>query len=395
MMVHTFTVDSAAEAVELIRSKLGPDAVVLNVRKLPVAGVSRLWRKPRLEVLAAVPSESGENLVGSASQAVAPIVATESTGTSVPMHDPLSQLRREMSEIRAEVLRGRDPDRACEAGMSTGPACSPGLMPEPVPIEPFVPKDLAYPGHWQAGPILEATGLQPRYAMKVVERLCEDHGETGPEALNEQLGLAMKVLRGEWTLPPSPTNNVASGAHVLIGPAGSGKTTILCKWLAQLILVEGRSVAVFRLDGETANTGELLSVHAEVLGVPVQRSLTSDWRAAADVVFVDLPGVAHTDRASMIRLRDQIQGLRPAQIHLVLNVAYETALFMAQFRGFSGLKPDDWMATHLDEEPRWGKLWNGVMGTNCPLGWMGVGQNIPGMFHRADPDRILNRQFNR
>ena len=395
MMVHTFIVDSAAEAVGLIRSKLGPDAVVLNVRKLPAEGVSKLWRKPRLEVLAAVPSEQGEEAASSAPQAVALGGLTEAPSAPVPPADPLSELRREMSEIRAEVLRSRDSGLVRDASAVMGTASSLELMPEAVPIEPFVPRTLAYPGDWQVGPILEATGLQPRYAMKVVERLCEDYGEAGPEALKEQLGLAMKVLRGEWIIPPSLAPNGTSETHVLIGPAGSGKTTALCKWLAQLVLVEGRSVAIFRLDGETANTGEFLSVHAEVLGVPVQRSLTSDWRSAADVVFIDLPGVSHTDRASMIKLRDQLQGLRPAQIHLVLNVAYESPLFMAQFRGFSGLQPNDWIATHLDEEPRWGKLWNGVMGTNCPLGWMGVGQNIPGMFHRADPDRLLSRQFNR
>ena len=97
----------------------------------------------------------------------------------------------------------------------------------------------------------------------------------------------------------------------------------------------------------------------------------------------------------MVRFRDQLQQLRPARIHLVLNAAYETPLMLAQFRGFAALQPDDWIATHLDEEPRWGKLWNGVMGTNCPLGWIGIGQNIPGLFHKADPDRILSRQFSR
>jgi len=57
--VHTFLVDSAAEAVGLIRGKLGPDAVVLSVRKVQAEGVSKLWRKPRLEVLATVPPSTG------------------------------------------------------------------------------------------------------------------------------------------------------------------------------------------------------------------------------------------------------------------------------------------------------------------------------------------------
>jgi hypothetical protein len=269
------------------------------------------------------------------------------------------------------------------------------LAAESVLIEPFATKAVSYPGDWQLGPILEATGLQPRHVLRVVERLCQDYGEAAPEALGEQLALASKVLKGEWLVPPALSPSGTPETHVLIGPAGSGKTTALCKWLAQLVLVEGRSTAVFRLDGETANTGEFLSVHSEVLGVPVQRSLTPDWRSAAEMVFIDLPGISHTDRSSMNKLLEQLKEMRPAQVHLVLNAAYESALLMAQIRGFAPLQPDDWMATHLDEEPRWGKLWNGIMGTNCPLSWMGIGQNIPGMFHRADPVRVLNRQFNR
>lgn len=394
MLVHTFIVESAAEAVGLIRNKLGPDAVVLNVRKLPGEGVSKLWRKPKLEVLAAVMPKPGQDSTELVSNFANIGIPAERVAGPPAAVDPLSDLRREMSEIRAEVQRHRDSGPGRELGVAALGG-SAELAAESVLIEPFAPKAVSYPGDWEVGPILEATGLQPRHALRVVEKLCEDYGEAAPEALSEQLALTSKVLKGEWLVAPSLSPSGMPETHVLIGPAGSGKTTALCKWLAQLVLVEGRSVAVFRLDGETANTGEFLSVHAEVLGVPVQRSLTPDWRSSAEMVFIDLPGISHTDRPSMTKLRDQVQGVRPAQVHLVLNAAYESPLMMAQFRGFAPLQPNDWMATHLDEEPRWGKLWNGIMGINCPLSWMGIGQNIPGMFHRADPARVLNRQFNR
>jgi flagellar biosynthesis protein FlhF len=47
-----FIAASAEEAVAQIREKLGPDAVVLNVRPLPANGLARLWQKPMIEVLA-------------------------------------------------------------------------------------------------------------------------------------------------------------------------------------------------------------------------------------------------------------------------------------------------------------------------------------------------------
>ena len=386
MLVHTFLVDSAAEAVGLIRGKLGPDAVVLSVRKVQAEGVSKLWRKPRLEVLATVPPPT------TGAPTTAPLPAPDAGPApvdppqAIPTVDPLLELRREMSEIRAEVLRVRDSG-------SAPTAVAPAPPEEIAPLEPFIPKSISYPGQWQVGPILEATGLLPRNALRLMERLCAEHGEVGPEAISEQLERVASVLKGEWLIPPPNPVRGGPEVHVLVGPPGSGKTTALCKWLAQLVLVEGRSVAVFRLDGATANTGEFLSVHAEVLGVPVQRSLVPDWRSSADIVLIDLPGVSYLDRPSMQTLRAQWQELRPTHVHLVLNAAYDASLLLAQARSFAWMQPTDWWATHLDEEPRWGKLWNGVMGTNCPLSWLSVGQNIPGLFQKADPDRLIRHQL--
>jgi large subunit ribosomal protein L1 len=223
MLVHTFIVESATEAVGLIRNKLGPDAVVLNVRKLPAEGVSKLWRKPKLEVLAAVMPKPGQEGIESVSNPSDMPVPPDKVVAAPVDVDPLSDLRREMSEIRAEVLRHRDSSPGREPGLAALGSFT-ELAAESVLIEPFAPKAVSYPGDWQLGPILEATGLQPRHVLRVVERLCQDYGEAAPEALGEQLALASKVLKGEWLVPPSLSPSGTPETHVLIGPAGSGKT---------------------------------------------------------------------------------------------------------------------------------------------------------------------------
>ena len=53
MQPTSFIAASAEEAVAQIRAKLGPEAVVLNVRPLPANGLARLWQKPMIEVLEA------------------------------------------------------------------------------------------------------------------------------------------------------------------------------------------------------------------------------------------------------------------------------------------------------------------------------------------------------
>ena len=57
MQVHTYLAESVADAVSQIRETLGPEAVVLNVRRLPAEGLARLWQNPRIEVLAHVPEK--------------------------------------------------------------------------------------------------------------------------------------------------------------------------------------------------------------------------------------------------------------------------------------------------------------------------------------------------
>jgi flagellar biosynthesis GTPase FlhF len=112
-------------------------------------------------------------------------------------------------------------------------------------------------------------------------------------------------------------------------------------------------------------------------------------------VFVDLPGVAPADAEALRELRWRVGKWPGAQVHLVLNAAYEVPLLMAQARAFAALPVTDLIFTHLDEELRWGKLWNLALGTNFTLGHLSAGQNVPGQFEPASAEAILARQFAR
>ncbi len=383
MQIHTFLADSVADAVAQIRDTLGPAAVVINVRRLPAEGLARLWQKPRIEVLAHVPEV--------AAPPVPPPLAA-------PVLDEvqlsaLAELRAEMREMRDSIQK---------------PATPVGVPPRPVMVEtpaPAAPEDFApttpwefsppapqRQGDWRIGSLLEQTGLSPVQAERLVADLCGAHGEAAPLAFSDEIELAKQALAARW----KPARREVSGPHVFVGPPGSGKTTALCKWLAQVALVEGRPAAVWRLDGHVANTAESLSVFAEILGVPVERCAPANNEAPeADVWFVDLPGVNPHDAGALAQLQQRLASLPGAQVHLVLNAAYETPLLLAQLRAFAAVPIHDVIVTHLDEESRWGKLWNLTLGTNCTLRFLAAGQNIPGEFIPATPDAIFRRQFPR
>lgn len=360
MNSHTFIAESVADAVTQIRETLGPEAVVLNVRRLPAAGLARLWQRPRIEVVAHVP------------EAVVPVEPVP------PSPDPLAELREELHALRERIV-----------------------VPPSTPIPPEIwsrneastrAADPSADGGWRIGALLESTGVLPVHARRVVEELRSRTGGEPPATLAEEIELASRFLAGRWRSASSRR----AGTHVFVGAPGVGKTTALCKWLAQVALVEGRTAAVWRLDGHVANTAESLSVFGEIFGVPVERFAPANGELPeAEVLFVDLPGVNPGDAGAMTQLARRLAELPDPQVHLVLNAAYETSHLLGQVRAFSSLPVHDVMVTHLDVEPRWGKLWNLVLGTNCTLGFLSAGQNVPGEFWPAAADLILMRQFPR
>ncbi len=363
VQVIPFIADSANDAVAQIRAKLGPDAVVVNVRQLPPDGFAKLWKNPRIEVLAYKPD-------------------ARTTAASASMPDPLAELKQELQAIRQQL----SPDASHPSGTFSAASFA-----TETPASRLRGARSAGAPMWRVGEVLETSGLMPLHAQRVMERLQSSHGDAPPASLAEELVMARAALSGLWRHLPDSKGQLP---HVLVGPAGAGKTTCVCKWLAQARLVEGRSAHVWRLDGATANTAEALSVYCEILGVQSDRT----WRGTAAAMesalnFIDLPGVDWRNSGAIHDLKRMIEDFGPCRVHLVLNAAYEVPLLLAQARAFSLLPVDDLILTHLDEEPRWGKIWNVVLGTNYPVRFLSAAQNVPGDFIPATPERILTRQF--
>jgi flagellar biosynthesis protein FlhF len=335
-----FIASSAEEAVAKIRARLGSDAVVLNVRPIKPPGLARLWQKPMIEVVACRP------------QLPAPIAAP-SAGAEPSVSEALAGFRQELDEIKRQTELN-------ESG-------------------------------WRVAPLLQKTGLLPLHAKHILDAVKSAHGDTPPSTLGGEIALVAAQLSKSWR---SPREAAPHSLHILIGPAGSGKTTALCKWLSQTALVEGRLPRAWRLDGLTANTAETLSVYCDILNIPSERSWTVQSRCISeDIGFIDLPGVDWRSPSAIQELTAQLAQYGSPHLHLVLNGAYDISVLLAQARAFAALPIEDLLITHLDEEPHWGKLWNLSLGAGHPIRHLSSGPNIPGGFIPATPEAILARQF--
>ena len=337
MKLSTFTAENAHEAVRVVQEHLGPEAVIVNVRQLPAQGFSRLLnRHGRLEVTACVPDPAPPKHEVPAG-----------SGDYVPFGE---------------------------------------LVDDPSP-SPRVER------RWRSLAWLESLGLLSEFADRIETKLRSVNAGLPPANPIEEWHLVRDSLAAFWR-PPLKTPDGPGRPHVFIGPAGAGKTTVICKWLTAAVLKGEQRARAWRLDGETVNTSEFLTLHCELLGVPVERFWTGA-AVAEELLFVDLPGVETHDAAGMKVLREQLQSLPAPHVHLVLNAAYDTELLFEQFRAFAAFLPEDLIFTHLDEEHRRVKLWNFVLGTNCTLGWLAGGQKLPGEFKPAETALLFPHKITR
>jgi len=244
---------------------------------------------------------------------------------------------------------------------------------------------------WRSGELLRRLGVEPLHVETVLERARSRHGDVPPAALGREIALVQSVLEEVWrTRERKPQSSAVT--HVFVGPPGSGKTTVLCKWMAKVVLGEGRRARAWRLDSRGANLPGLLDMYGEILGVPLEREWTGTGLDDFDIAFVDFPGINPQDNAAVARLRKYLDGRENVEVHLVLNAAYDVSVTLSAVRAFSAVLPvSDLIFTHCDEEQRVGKLWNFVLGTNFTIRFLSGGQNIPGDFSGAAPALLARK----
>ena len=339
MQVHRFLARDANHAIAQIRQELGPEAVVAHVRPAPVTGLSRLWRRPGIEVLADLPDPTPE---------AEPAQPAEPAPKPIPTPEPPST---------APNLAGLD--------------------------EPIVGSSSCR--------LLESIGLLPILAERVWEHALSCHAGNPPDGPAQEFEWAKSALASFWQVQKDPAS--APSVEVFVGPHGSGKTTVLCKWLTQSVFSQGRQSCVWRLDGPGANFATHLDLHCEMLKVQVLRTWSKNMAVDWDQCFVDLPGVDYHDAAAMSSLRSRLGQFPGARVHLCLNAAYSTRLLIEQVRAFDSLPITDLILTHLDEERSWGQLWNLVVGTKFTPSFLAAGQNIPGDFRPATPEQLFRGRF--
>jgi len=370
--IRRYTAQNAKLALEEVYKALGPDAVVVNIRKAPKGVLQGMFQSPEVEVSALLP----------AAQQTAPCQAQPQVPLENSVQDiqPESQARPSLDAGNGSRLDLVD-DSPIEIPKPSSPAED-----KIAPVPPTVESSET----WAGEQVLESIGILPRYVERLTRLAKRRFPQFADASVSDQLAHIRFCLLDLWGGLHAKAEKGSHSRKLLIGPPGCGKTTALCKWMTQTVLAKREPARVSRLDAHLANTAEMLTVHAEMLGVPVARLWKAEGFDDSTTHFIDVPGVMPSDTEGMKSLVTLANGIQPAECLLVLNSAYELNHLIGLVRSFGEIPINGLIMTHLDEETGWSKLWNLSLAVEIPILYCSGGQEMPGDFVQTRPSDLFH-----
>jgi flagellar biosynthesis protein FlhF len=388
MKIQRFRGQDVQEALRLARLALGPEAVILQTRRIPASGLMKIVGRPRVEVLAAVDTPEA-SLGRPSSPPVPPATATDpllpppalrraprtgsGPGRGSSFEDDADWNRRPYDRRSGDDGRSGAGAGASDPRLTSGPS--------------------------QADWYDELTAV--RREMAELRGLLGAANDPSPVSGTKRPDVPEPPAREPHHLLSGivcRTIEIREGictAVALVGPTGVGKTTTLAKLAAVATRVERRRVAFITTDTYRIGAVEQLETYARLLDVPLTVAYSPEEMRAAraryadyDLVFVDTVGRSPGNRAYLEELAALLAPMDLDEVHLALDARGSCATHRDVLRGFSLLRPTHLLLSKLDETPRLEDSLTVAVEGGLPVSYITTGQRVPEDLAPADREHL-------
>lgn len=365
MRVKRFVADTIQEAIALVKADFGQEAVILHTKKVRNKGIFGLFKRPKVEVIAATEGRNTIRRQPPARATLGDVAATSRTESAAT-----TQIARVQEEL--EAIR-----RAITARIGGEPDFPPALeRMQRALLEQDVQEDLVREA-------LSAVSLRGRREQVA------DWDWVRSEVRKELMaGIACSDA---WELADKKR------VHCLVGPTGVGKTTTIAKLAANYALLAEKRVALVTVDTYRIAAVDQLRTYAEIIGTPVDVAFTpAELRSAIlrrddfDLILVDTAGRSQKNKMQMAELRAFLDVLDDPVVHLVISGTTRTRDMMDIVERFGQCPISHLIVTKLDETSTYGILYNVCRLTGLPLSYVTNGQNVPDDIEVARSERMAD-----
>ena len=421
MIIKKYKAQTEKEAILLAKEELGPNAIVMNVKTIKPNGLMRLFKKPRVELTAAIDDDVNEE--------AATTERHKTTQNNIKSDEKIDLKPEKQNEEKEHVLFGQafsdsrdeyseEAQNAIEEKINSIARLLEQQMKTNAKNETSI-KEVA------------DQAIASGEAMKVQEKESEKTGSKIVDLVIHQLlesevneAHAREIIE-ELTLKDDkqPIDNILANVYqkivlklgeiktlkpgekkpklvFFVGNTGVGKTTTMAKLASMCTLGMKLKCAMFSIDTYRIAAIEQLKTYANILSAPMEVVYTPEEMADSvekfknyDLILVDTAGRSHKSEEQKEDLKQILDSVKDyeKEVFLVVSATVKYADLLSIANTYGELFDYSLIFTKLDETNGLGSILNLKLDTGKPLSYVTWGQNVPDDIGVLDPQIIAKK----
>jgi flagellar biosynthesis protein FlhF len=386
MRVKRYIVDALPEAVSIIRSELGKDAVILNSKEIKIGGFLGMFRKKKVEVIAAVESTPANAVP----QRQAP---PEVNAAAMQILQNMQRSSAAVQEAEAPILPPVLAPPAPESKESMRAEREQFIIDEIRDLRQYMVQLSKQQSEkaFYSEQMLELKErlidqeLSDEWIDRLLQAIADKQNEQQTELDKKQLWIVAAKLLEEW-MRPYLGQAIDPDARVIhfVGPTGVGKTTTIAKLAAEQTIKFSRKVGFITSDTYRIAAVDQLRTYANILNIPLevvvsQPDLTKAYRQLDDreLIYMDTAGRNFRSELHVSEVFSLLQTKEPSETILVLSLTAKTKDMAAVAEQFAKYGVRKVLFTKLDETSVFGTIFNLIMKYELLPTYLAAGQTVP------------------
>jgi len=423
MQTRTFQAANMAEAMQLVKAELGPDAMIISSRKERRKGILGFFTKPVFRITATVGTAPQRNLSHYREAAGRDETTRDEFRNSMlePLARELKELRERVDSLQVKESAARQevvpPPAPARTGQAAVTSVGDFFQREPANAELRELKKLLLESVQGEGDLHSAASDRVKKeaeSLANVSATLHDAGlvEVSIHALLEKVKNSEQQINGETDLKErlkealestvrcsGPIRLKKSGTKIvaLVGPTGVGKTTTIAKLAALYTVGRKAKIALVTIDTFRVGAVEQLKTYSRIMGVPLEVASTPKELEKAlaahtdkDLVLIDTVGRSPKDKETIEGLRSMLDSSFTIETHLCVAATTRERELRGIVESFKALPISRLLFTKLDESSSFGSIVNLQIENKLPLSYFTRGQRVPEDIEPASGKKVAD-----
>jgi flagellar biosynthesis protein FlhF len=398
LKIKKYIGNNETEAMIKVKEELGREALIVSVKRIKPRGFYKLFKKPFVEVTAALDdrsvsdSESSNGPLSNSNQSTQ-MKRTLGNTDGIQVKEGVNEesfieLLRELS--RRDLNKDLDVNKPIVAAIKNNQV-----------NEPTVLKDNDINSDSYLGVIYEQL-LDNEVDEKVINQLMvgfESLNHDDQEAIDTVIRtLYNRIVKKISDVEPIQLIDNEKNVAVFVGPTGVGKTTTIAKIASYYTLNLGKKVGLITADTYRIAAVEQLRTYSNILNIPIKVVYNTSEMSQAieqykdvDLILVDTAGRSHRNKENQKELMVLLDSISKKEVFLVISLATKYNDLKKICDAYQSVDDYKLIFTKLDETSSYGNIINIKERTNAKLSYVTFGQNVPDDFSEFDVHEIAKK----